>query len=80
MVIQFKGKKEETHPFSIKRNNHIISWAGGVKSSMYKELPGPLVAEFGFQGCLASLELNGVVVDPNKVGGGGGGGGGGTPI
>ena len=69
---------------------------GGVKSSMYRDLPSPLVAEFGFQvnsfthsfysfinsvlkdlnnfnvfyfikGCLASLEIHGTVVDPNKV-------------
>jgi hypothetical protein len=35
---------------------------------MYKELPKPLMSDFGFQGCLASLELNGDVVDPAKVG------------
>ena len=40
---------------------------GGVRSNMYKELPKPLMSEFGFQGCLASLELNGDVVDPEKV-------------
>ena len=34
---------------------------------MYKDLPNPLLSQFGFQGCLASLELNGDVVDPAKV-------------
>ena len=41
--------------------------AGGVKQSMWKELPKSLMSEFGFQGCLASLELNGEMVDPLKV-------------
>ena len=27
-----------------------------------------LKSDFGFQGCIASLELNGVMVDPMKVG------------
>ena len=94
----------------------IIMILGGVKSSMYRDLPPPLLAEFGFQvqivpyhdrywyyiyseisnhpptystthgatsiqrwfimmlifiycaqGCLASLEIHGTVVDPNKV-------------
>jgi len=43
-----------------------ILFLGGVRSNMYKELPNPLMSEFGFQGCLASLELNGDVVDPAK--------------
>ena len=34
---------------------------------MWKELPKSLMSEFGFQGCLASLELNGEMVDPLKV-------------
>ena len=34
---------------------------------MWKELPKSLTSEFGFQGCLASLELNGEMVDPLKV-------------
>ena len=42
--------------------------AGGVKQSMWKELPKVLKSDFGFQGCIASLELNGVMVDPMKVG------------
>jgi len=43
-----------------------ILFLGGVRSNMYKDLPKPLLSEFGFQGCLASLELNGDVVDPAK--------------
>jgi len=43
-----------------------ILYLGGVKASMYRDLPPPLLAEFGFQGCLASLEIHGTVVDPNK--------------
>ena len=35
---------------------------------MWKELPKTLKSDFGFQGCIASLELNGVMVDPMKVG------------
>ena len=42
--------------------------AGGVKQSMWKELPKVLKSDFGFQGCIASLELNSVMVDPMKVG------------
>ena len=34
---------------------------------MWKELPQPLMSKFGFQGCLASLELNGEMIDPLKV-------------
>ena len=34
---------------------------------MWKELPKPLMSKFGFQGCLASLELNGEMIDPLKV-------------
>lgn len=34
---------------------------------MWKELPKVLKSDFGFQGCIASLELNGVMVDPMKV-------------
>ena len=34
---------------------------------MWKELPKMLTSDFGFQGCVASLELNGVMVDPLKV-------------
>jgi len=43
-----------------------ILFLGGVRSNMYKDLPNPLLSQFGFQGCLASLELNGDVVDPAK--------------
>lgn len=34
---------------------------------MYSELPKQVQSRFGFQGCLASLELNGIVIDPAKV-------------
>ena len=43
------------------------SFPGGVKQSMWKELPKPLMADFGFQGCIASIELNGEMIDPMKV-------------
>ena len=35
---------------------------------MWKELPKPLMSDFGFQGCIASIELNGEMIDPMKVG------------
>ena len=33
---------------------------------MYKDLPRPLVSKTGFQGCLASFETNGELLDPVK--------------
>ena len=44
-----------------------VHCSGGVKPSMWKELPKMLTSDFGFHGCVASLELNGVMVDPLKV-------------
>jgi len=43
-----------------------ILFLGGVRSAMYANLPQPLVSKFGFQGCLASLELGIEAVDPTK--------------
>ena len=31
---------------------------------MYGELPSPIASRVGFQGCLASLDLNGEAADP----------------
>ena len=39
---------------------------GGVKSSMYGKLPTEIVSKFGYQGCLASLDVNGEAVNPVK--------------
>jgi hypothetical protein len=33
---------------------------------MYKDLPRPLVSKTGFQGCFASFETNGELLDPVK--------------
>ena len=35
---------------------------------MWEDLPKSLNSHFGFQGCLSSLELNGEMIDPLKVG------------
>ena len=64
--ILFLGKN------CIQAGNNLTSFywnflLGGVKTTMWKELPQPLMSKFGFQGCLASLELNGEMVDPLKV-------------
>jgi leucine-rich repeat transmembrane neuronal protein 1/2 len=34
-----------------------ILFLGGVKSSMYGKLPTEIVSKFGYQGCLASLDV-----------------------
>ena len=33
---------------------------------MYGKLPSEIVSKFGYQGCLASLDVNGEAVDPIK--------------
>lgn len=33
---------------------------------MYGKLPQEIVSKFGYQGCLASLDVNGEAVDPIK--------------
>lgn len=40
--------------------------AGGVRAPMYDKLPRQIVSKFGYQGCLASLDLNGEAADPIK--------------
>ena len=54
-------------PILVKCGLSIAACAGGVRSTMYSELPKQVQSRFGFQGCLASLELNGIVIDPAKV-------------
>jgi len=43
-----------------------ILFLGGVRQSMWGDLPKSLNSHFGFQGCLSSLELNGEMIDPLK--------------
>lgn len=43
-----------------------ILYLGGVNSDMLKKLPSSIRSKFGFQGCLASLEINREALDPNK--------------
>jgi hypothetical protein len=37
---------------------------GGARAGMYEELPGGLVSRWGYQGCLADLEISGELVHP----------------
>ena len=46
--------------------NVICHILGGVRNSMYGKLPAEIVSKFGYQGCLASLDVNGEAVDPIK--------------
>ena len=62
------------HEFDIFHQNPILYWAffwihflfpsGGVRLNMYGKLPRQIVSRFGYQGCLASLDLNGEAADP----------------
>ena len=45
----------------------FITTSGGVRQSMWGDIPKSLNSHFGFQGCLSSLELNGEMIDPLKV-------------
>ena len=65
--ILFLGTIYNIFPFLEKYPLLQCNLPGGVKQSMWKELPKMLKSDFGFQGCIASLELNGVMVDPMKV-------------
>ena len=37
---------------------------GGVRTAMYGTLPKQILSTFGYQGCLASIDLNGEAADP----------------
>ena len=41
-----------------------ILFLGGVRDTMYEKLPSQILATSGFQGCLASIDLNGEAADP----------------
>jgi len=43
-----------------------LSLKGGVRPSLYDTLPRPLISKTGFQGCIASFETNGELLDPIK--------------
>lgn len=46
--------------------SHVLTgnlYIGGVAKEMYKELPKLVHAKEGFQGCLASMDLNGRLPD-----------------
>ena len=42
----------------------IFFIAGGVPPEMYTRLPRHIVSRLGFEGCMASLDLNGEAPDP----------------
>ncbi|XP_071742721.1 neurexin 1 isoform X4 [Lepeophtheirus salmonis] len=45
-----------------------ILFLGGVRKNMYSKLPSEIISTYGYQGCLACIELNGVAGDPiNKA-------------
>ena len=41
-----------------------LLYVGGVRSTMYGKLPNKVLSTFGYQGCLASIDLNGEAADP----------------
>ena len=41
-----------------------MKFTGGVRTAMYSDLPDRIRSTFGFQGCLASIDLNGEAADP----------------
>jgi hypothetical protein len=46
-------------------NQQILNvFSGGVRPTMYGKLPSEILSNLGFQGCLASIELNGEAADP----------------
>lgn len=42
-----------------------LLYLGGVRRNMYEELPKTIASKHGYEGCLASLDLNGELVDPS---------------
>ena len=42
----------------------MFKYIGGVAPEMYTSLPRHVVSRSGFQGCIASLDLNGEAPDP----------------
>ncbi len=49
---------------SVKKTFPLMHQTGGVRADMYSDLPRPLRSKSGFQGCFASFETNGELLDP----------------